>query len=120
MFTINLDEGTITPLVRKPPSEANIVTITLDGGTMNFDGGNKVVSLGGGDDSESRDFPAGCKHAHGIREQGKDRQTLRYLQNDKAGSAAADRTQDNIYLSLSLSLSRYVYVYIYIYICIHM
>ena len=34
IVTINLDGGTITPLIRTPPSEAN-----LDGGTINLDGG---------------------------------------------------------------------------------
>ena len=43
MFTVNLDGGTITPLIRKPPSEANIVTTSLDRGTINLDGGNEVV-----------------------------------------------------------------------------
>ena len=43
MFTINLDGGTITPLIRTPPLGATIVTINLDGGTVNLDGGNEVV-----------------------------------------------------------------------------
>ena len=38
-----LDGGTISPLIKYPPSEANIVTINLDGGTINFDGGNEVI-----------------------------------------------------------------------------
>ena len=47
MFTIDLDGGTITTLMRKPPLGANIVTINLDDGTVNLDGGNEVVLQGG-------------------------------------------------------------------------
>ena len=43
MSTINLDGGTITPLIRKPPSEANIVTVNLDGGTIYSDRGNEAA-----------------------------------------------------------------------------
>ena len=39
IVTINLDGGTISLLIRTPPSEANIVTINLDVGTINLDGG---------------------------------------------------------------------------------
>ena len=42
-FTINLDGGTISPLIKYPPSEANIATINLNRGTINLDGGNKVI-----------------------------------------------------------------------------
>ena len=35
MFTIDLDGGTISPLIKYPPSETNIVTMNLDGGTIN-------------------------------------------------------------------------------------
>ena len=31
------------PPHKNPPSEANIVTINLDGGTINLDGGNEVI-----------------------------------------------------------------------------
>ena len=47
IVTIDLGGGTITPLIRTPPSEANIVTINLDGVTINLDGGG-VSYQGGG------------------------------------------------------------------------
>ena len=34
IVTIDLDGGTITPLIRTPPSDANIVTINLDGANI--------------------------------------------------------------------------------------
>ena len=40
--TINLDGGTISPLIKKT-FEANIATINLDGGTINLEGGNEVI-----------------------------------------------------------------------------
>ena len=48
VFTINLDRGTISPLIGNPPSEANIVTINLDVGTIDLDGGGGFLLGGGG------------------------------------------------------------------------
>ena len=47
VFTINLDGGTSSPLIRNPPSEVNIATINLDIGTINSDGGGGFLWRGG-------------------------------------------------------------------------
>ena len=46
VLTINLDGGTISPLIRTTPSEANIVTINLGVGTTNLDGGGFLIRGG--------------------------------------------------------------------------